>query len=279
MKDINIILEQIHNKSEINESALSKLGWGAALVASGALGVAGANEVIKNKRSSANTTQTQRAQTQPTQTQPAQTQPTQTQPTPKPTSQSTTQPTVQSTTQSTKPRLVGPKDRQIDITPVLKAIRSVETGGHKDPNNAVGDDGKALGAYQIWNSYWNDAVQHDPSLTANGETYKNVTNPEYAERVVIAYMNRYAKKWTPEELARIHNGGPAGAGKRRYKTQEYYDKFKTHFDTQNTPAPTTATPVRVNESCGCKHKGLKSRMRKKIVQRLEEAKIDLRTER
>jgi len=34
------------------------------------------------------------------------------------------------------------------------------------------------------------------------------------------------------------------------------------------------TPVPVNESCGCKHKGLKSRMRKKIVQRLEEAIFD-----
>jgi len=260
MKDINIILEQIHNKSEINENAAK---WGAALLVSGALGVAGANAVINNKRSSADDTK----QTEPAQTKQAETQPTQTQP--------TTEPTTQSTTQPTKARLVGPKDRQIDITPVLKAIRTVETGGHKDPNNAVGDNGKALGAYQIWDSYWRDAVQYDPSLTANGETHKNVTNPEYAERVIISYMNRYAKDWTPEEIARIHNGGPAGATKRRNKTEEYYQKFKTHFDTQNTPPPTTATPVQVKESCGCKNKGLKSRMRKKIMQRLEEAILDL----
>ena len=97
-----------------------------------------------------------------------------------------------------------------DPRPVLDAIRQVETGGHRDPANAVGDNGAALGPYQIHRVYWQDAVQFDPSLVANGETYANVRNQAYAERVVMAYWSRYAKSWDAQTLARIHNGGPKG---------------------------------------------------------------------
>ena len=94
--------------------------------------------------------------------------------------------------------------------PILDAIRQVETGGCADPVNAVGDGGKAIGPYQIHRVYWQDAVEHDPSLVANGETYANVRNQAYAERVVMAYWSRYAPSWDAQTLARIHNGGPKG---------------------------------------------------------------------
>ena len=97
-----------------------------------------------------------------------------------------------------------------NAAPILDAIERVETGGHRDPSNAVGDSGRALGPMQIHKVYWQDAVQHDPSLVANGETYQSVRNRAYARRVVMAYWSRYAKSWTAEELARIHNGGPRG---------------------------------------------------------------------
>ena len=111
-----------------------------------------------------------------------------------------------------------------DARPVLDAIRQVETGGHGDPANAVGDNGAALGPYQIHQVYWADAVQHDPSLVANGETYQSVRNAAYAERVILAYWSRYAKSWDAQTLSRIHNGGPKGHV--RKATLGYWAKVK-----------------------------------------------------
>lgn len=87
---------------------------------------------------------------------------------------------------------------------LLPAIRQVESGGK---NNAVGDAGKSIGAYQIQRAYWQDAVEHDPSI---GGSYKDCFDPVYAEKIVRAYLDRYAPDdATLEDLARIHNGGPS----------------------------------------------------------------------
>ena len=94
--------------------------------------------------------------------------------------------------------------------PILDAIRAVESGSCADPANAVGDGGKALGPYQIHRVYWQDAVDHDKSLVANGQTYDSVRDAAYAERVILAYWSRYAPSWDAQTLARIHNGGPKG---------------------------------------------------------------------
>lgn len=108
--------------------------------------------------------------------------------------------------------------------PILDAIRQVETGGCADPANAVGDGGKAIGPYQIWATYWADAVEHDPSLVANGETHQSVRNAAYAERVILAYWSRYAPSWDAQTLSRIHNGGPKGH--RRKATLGYWGKVQ-----------------------------------------------------
>ena len=111
--------------------------------------------------------------------------------------------------------------------PILDAIEAVETGGHRDPANAVGDSGRALGPLQIHAVYWQDAVEHDPSLIANGETYQSVRDRTYARRVVMAYMSRYAKTWSAEEIARLHNGGPAAMkAKRKHLTDGYWAKVR-----------------------------------------------------
>lgn len=87
-------------------------------------------------------------------------------------------------------------------TELLDAIRQVESGGNDD---AVGDGGKAIGAYQIWYGYWKDAYDFDKTL---GGTYQDCRDPDYARRVVLAYFSRYAPKdATCEQLARMHNGG------------------------------------------------------------------------
>jgi hypothetical protein len=108
--------------------------------------------------------------------------------------------------------------------PVLDAIRAVETGGQRDPANAVGDGGAALGPYQIHRGYWQDAVDRDPSLVANGQTYQNVCDAAYAERVILAYWSRYAPSYDAQTLARIHNGGPKGH--LRKATLAYWGKVR-----------------------------------------------------
>lgn len=102
---------------------------------------------------------------------------------------------------------------------MLDAIRHVESGGRCD---VVGDNGKALGPYQIHKDYWKDAVGFDSSLKGK---YEDVTNEAYARRVVIAYLTRYCgKNASAETYARTHNGGPKGSARRA--TLKYWIKVK-----------------------------------------------------
>lgn len=118
-----------------------------------------------------------------------------------------------------------PPPSDYDTDRILNAIRQVETGGCKNPSEAVGDGGKAIGPFQIHQSYWADAVEHDPSI---GGVYADCKNEAYARRVVIAYLSRYCKSWTDENVARIHNGGPSG-GKRK-ATVKYWRKVDNFLD-------------------------------------------------
>mgnify|MGYP006274859625 CR=1 FL=1 len=101
---------------------------------------------------------------------------------------------------------------------LLDAIRQVESGGDC---SLVGDGGKAIGPYQIHQSYWADAVQHDPTI---GGTYADCVDEQYARRVVVAYLHRYGRGKSDEQLARIHNGGPRGHLK--MATLKYLAKIK-----------------------------------------------------
>lgn len=108
------------------------------------------------------------------------------------------------------------------LRPFLDALAEVESN-HKD--NAVGDDGKAIGRYQVWKVYWSDAIEYAPQI--RGE-YSDCKNKKYAERIVVAYLLRYAKDAVKvrdyQTLARIHNGGPKGATKRA--TLKYWQKVE-----------------------------------------------------
>lgn len=102
---------------------------------------------------------------------------------------------------------------------LLDAIEQVESGGKV---NAVGDNGRAIGPMQIHRVYWQDAVEHDPSI---GGSYSDCRDPQYARRIVRAYMDRYAPRGASDEtLARIHNGGPKGH--RKDATIKYWVKVR-----------------------------------------------------
>ena len=101
---------------------------------------------------------------------------------------------------------------------LLDAMYTVESNRGK---NLVGDGGKAIGPYQIWESYWRDAVEFD--LTIGGK-YEDCMNKAYSEKIIRAYWERYAPKGaTLEQLARIHNGGPKGHT--RNATLKYWKKI------------------------------------------------------
>ena len=110
-----------------------------------------------------------------------------------------------------------------ELNDVLAAIRVVESNNNP---NAVGDNGNAIGIYQIWKSYWKDATERSG---IDGK-YLDCYNVDYADRIVRAYMKRYAterrlgRKVTQEDIARIHNGGPNGYKKE--STEKYWSKVK-----------------------------------------------------
>lgn len=124
----------------------------------------------------------------------------------------------------------GPSIETLDNTrtelrPFLDAIALVESRGRDD---AVGDSGKAIGRYQIWRIYWQDAIEYSPEI---GGTYENVRSKDYAERIIVAYLLRYAKddiaNQNYEVLSRIHNGGPKGHLKK--VTGGYWKRVSKHL--------------------------------------------------
>jgi hypothetical protein len=93
---------------------------------------------------------------------------------------------------------------------LLDAMRRVETGtSAHEGRDAVGDDGRSSGPYQIQWTYWKDS-----GLAGQ---YRDVRDRRYAEQVILAYWRRYCPDALARRdlrtLARIHNGGPAGARK------------------------------------------------------------------
>lgn len=113
---------------------------------------------------------------------------------------------------------------------VLDAIRKVETGGMTadEAKNAKGKDGE-LGPYQIKKSYFKDSG-------VKGR-YEQVKDKKFAEKVVVAYMKRYAtikrigRPVTPSDKARIHKGGPTGY--KKSSTLGYRTKFLRHYGSSN----------------------------------------------
>ncbi|MFZ9881722.1 MAG: hypothetical protein ACO3QC_10020 [Phycisphaerales bacterium] len=111
---------------------------------------------------------------------------------------------------------------RIEHRELLDAIRQVESGGD---DRAVGDDGKAIGAYQIWSVYHQDATEWCKALAGPwADCYGRV----HAERIVVAYWHRYCRQALRdgdlEVLARVHNGGPRGHKKQA--TLGYWTKVQ-----------------------------------------------------
>jgi len=102
----------------------------------------------------------------------------------------------------------------------------VETGGHPDPNNAVGDNGLAFGILQLHAGYVQDAAQH----AGEDWVHEDAFDPVKAVLIFRSYMDRYATAErlghpvTIESIAKIHNGGPNGF--KKHSTEPYWEKVK-----------------------------------------------------
>jgi hypothetical protein len=108
------------------------------------------------------------------------------------------------------------------IEKFLDVLAVVESGNR----DVTGDNGKAIGHYQIWRVYWQDSGIKG--------SYSQCHNREYSRRVVMAYWQRYCpqavKSHDWQTLARIHNGGPNGASKRA--TVAYWRRVQAEMKRQ-----------------------------------------------
>jgi len=111
---------------------------------------------------------------------------------------------------------------------LLDAIEQVESKGNA---NAVGDNGNAVGAYQIWKIYVDDVNRIlGEDIFAYDDRYSKVRSA----CMVTVYVQHYCGiagwdgEFRPtqmdrfEAMARIHNGGPQGY--RKESTESYWLK-------------------------------------------------------
>ncbi len=119
---------------------------------------------------------------------------------------------------------------------LLDAIEIVESGGDC---NAVGDNGRAVGAYQIHLCYMKDA--DGERMYKRGKYFDHFEPDDRYDRaksreMIRLYMSRYAtygrlgREPTLEDMARIHNGGLNGW--KRESTKPYWEKVKKYLDVE-----------------------------------------------
>ena len=110
-----------------------------------------------------------------------------------------------------------PSDRLLD------AICAVESSGNP---HAIGDNGRAVGAYQI-----HPAVVADVNrLTGSHYTLADRTDPAKARAMCRAYLAHYGERagGTDEAHARTWNGGPKGA--KKAATVAYWRRVKARLE-------------------------------------------------
>ena len=105
-----------------------------------------------------------------------------------------------------------------------RALHAVESGGRIGPIR--GDNGAALGPYQLHRAYWLDSGLKG--------SYSQCSELGYARAVVSAYMQRKAPlAWAAGDcrtLAMVHNGGPSALkakGQKRINLENYWRKIQS----------------------------------------------------
>ena len=112
---------------------------------------------------------------------------------------------------------------------LLLVIGTIESG--LDPN-AIGDNGKAYGQYQLWEIYIDDVNR----TQGTNFTHQDAFNVEKAEQIVMLYTTYWCERrnlpMTAENILRFHNGGSNWIHK-PHKTDAYIKKCKKLLDKLN----------------------------------------------
>lgn len=106
----------------------------------------------------------------------------------------------------------------MNLTNLITALIAVESSGN---DQAVGDNGRALGPLQIHKAVVLDVNR----LTGSRHRWEDMTNRALARKVCQAYLERYGKGCTTEQLARKWNGG-GPSGDRKPATLGYWRKVE-----------------------------------------------------
>jgi len=110
----------------------------------------------------------------------------------------------------------------------LVIIMMIESGG--DPA-AIGDNGNAVGAFQIWPIYVEDVNRIYGTSFTLADRYNKATSAKITYLYLSHYgsAERLGRQPTAQDWARIHNGG--ANGHKKHKTLKYYKKFLTTYKT------------------------------------------------
>ena len=112
---------------------------------------------------------------------------------------------------------------------LLLVIGTIESG--LDPN-AIGDNGKAYGQYQLWEIYIDDVNR----TQGTNFTHQDAFDVEKAEQIVMLYTIYWCERrnlpMTAENILRFHNGGSNWIHK-PHKTDAYIKKCKKLLDKLN----------------------------------------------
>ena len=105
----------------------------------------------------------------------------------------------------------------------IHALGEVESG---NKTNLIGDNGKAIGIFQIHYLCWKDATDFDKTIKGK---YSDCFSKDYSIKILTAYLNRYCRKEilsnNYEALARVWNSGPQWKNKISL-TNNYWSKVK-----------------------------------------------------
>jgi soluble lytic murein transglycosylase-like protein len=111
---------------------------------------------------------------------------------------------------------------------ILAILMSIESGGQPNPATCVGDNGRAIGILQIHKLVVVDVNK------AYGTRYvwpDDCKDPVKSKDIATKYLTLHGKGKSPEELARIWNGGPKGYlfnknPKTEARLKKYEEKFR-----------------------------------------------------
>lgn len=111
----------------------------------------------------------------------------------------------------------------------LTAVAGMESNGIPESrrNSVVGDHGNAIGRYQLWTVYVDDANAWRRQHGLPTFSYTDRSNRLKSEAIVITYMLRYHKTLPVTDALRLHNGGPNW--RRMPKTIAYANKAMVKF--------------------------------------------------